>query len=64
MVPRVIFAKLAKNGVNRTKLSTNFAISQCTKKQSASSGPDFYAIFKMVHYISVPKKLTELLSKM
>ena len=46
---------------NRSKMGAkiaNFAISQYFKKQFAPSGPDFYAISKMVHHISVPQKLT------
>ena len=52
---------------NRSKLGAkiaNFAISQYFKKQFAPSGPDFYAIFKMVHYISVAQKIAKLLSNL
>ena len=52
---------------NRSKMGAkiaNFAISQYFKKQFAPSGPDFYAISKMVHHISVPQKLTKLLSNL
>ena len=43
---------------------TNFAIFYSIQKQFAPSEPDFYAISKMVHEISVPQKLAKLLSKM
>ena len=42
----------------------NFAISQYFKKWFAPSGPDFYAIFKMVHHFSVLQKLAKLLSNL
>ena len=38
------------------------AISHSIEKWFVPSGPDFYAIFKMVHYISVLQKLAELLT--
>ena len=53
-----------KIGIKTHFKITNFAIFTVFKKQFPPSEPDFYAISKMVHYISVPQKLTELLSKM
>ena len=43
---------------------TNFAIPHYIKKWFAPSGPDFYAIFKMVHHFSVLQKLAKLLSNL
>ena len=60
----IIFGKWCKIAIKLHANIASFAISHCIQKWSAASGPDFYAISKMVHYISVPKKLRELLSKM
>ena len=45
-----------------TEKITKIAISYCIKKWFAPSGPDFYAIFKMGHQISVPQIQTKLFS--
>ena len=55
--PQSHFCKI---GQKWDKIGKNFAISQYTKMQTASSGPDFYAISKMVHEISVRQKLAKL----
>ena len=56
MVTRAILAKCVKlDAKNRT-----IAIFHWIQKRFVPSGPDFYAIFKMVHYISVLKKLAKL----
>ena len=64
MVPRVILVKPIQNGVLKSFNRSNLNIPKWIRIWFAPCGPDFYAISKMVHYISVPKKLTELLSKM
>ena len=64
MVTRVILVKPTQNGVLKSFNRDYFNIPQLIEIWFAPSGPDFYAISKMVHYISVPKKLTKLLSKM
>ena len=64
MVATFNFANSCKIAIKPTTKLSTLAISHCIQKRFAASGPDCYAISKMVHYISVPQKLTELLSKM
>ena len=53
-----------QNRSNTLPKYTNFAIPQCIRKWFAPFGPDFHAIFKMVHHFSVPQKLAKLLSNL
>ena len=55
---QVNFSKLRQNVSNCMAKNRNIAISYWIQKWFAASEPDFYAISKMVHYISVPQKLT------
>ena len=54
MVPRVILVKPIQNGVLKSFNRYYLNIPQWIEIWLAPSGPDFYAISKMVHYISVP----------
>ena len=54
MVTTFNFAKSCKIAIKPTTKLSTFAISHRIQKWFAASGPDFYAISKMVHYISVP----------
>ena len=53
-----------QNRSKTTEKITKIAIFQYFQKWFVPSGPDFYAIFKMGHHISVPQIHTKLLSKM
>ena len=64
MVPRVILVKPIQNGVLKSFNRSNLNIPQWIEIWFAPSGPDFYAISKMVHYIFVAQKLAKLLFKL
>ena len=53
-----------QNWSKTTEKITKIAISYCNKKWFAPSGPDFYAIFKMVHHFSVLQKMAKILSNL
>ena len=60
MVTRAILAKSIKNGGMKSLNRYGSKISQWIQKLFAPSEPDFFAISKMVHYLSVPQKLPKL----
>ena len=56
--------QLLQNRSKTTEKITKIAIFQYFQKWSVPSGPDFYAIFKMGLHVSVPLKLTKLISNL